>query len=57
MWHSVRDEFRYIYFNHMNLAMKSSMRRTQLPPETLALVASIHEDFSRYSPLPRFRSA
>eukprot|EP00698_Gefionella_okellyi_P023101 TRINITY_DN7780_c0_g1_i1.p1 TRINITY_DN7780_c0_g1~~TRINITY_DN7780_c0_g1_i1.p1 ORF type:complete len:433 (-),score=73.35 TRINITY_DN7780_c0_g1_i1:11-1309(-) len=44
-----KEEFKYIYFNHMNLAMKMSLRKQPgqplLPKDLLQLVTSIHTDF------------
>lgn len=47
--------YRFIYFNHMNLAQKttvhSDMRKTgsnNIPPETLKLLTDISSDMSKY---------
>ena len=49
------QQYRYLYFNHMNLAQKTSVhsRRSSLPivaPEIMRLMGDISADFARYSP-------
>jgi len=41
------DNYRYIYFNHMNFAMKTVLKNkgADLPKETLKLLGEIHTDF------------
>jgi len=41
------ESFKYIYFNSMNLAMKTSLKRgTVLTKETLKCLQQMHADFS-----------
>ena len=47
------QQYRYLYFNHMNLAQKSSVhsRKSSLPcvaPEIMRLMGDISADFARY---------
>lgn len=42
------DEYRYLYFNHMNLALKASLDRSQLPADVSKVLNKMHSDFVRY---------
>lgn len=46
------DQYRYIYFNHMNFAMKTVLKQkgAELPKETLKLLGEIHNDFETQVP-------
>eukprot|EP00026_Physarum_polycephalum_P005608 Phypoly_transcript_05643.p1 GENE.Phypoly_transcript_05643~~Phypoly_transcript_05643.p1 ORF type:complete len:468 (+),score=65.36 Phypoly_transcript_05643:144-1547(+) len=48
------DQYRYIYFNHMNFAMKTVLKQkgAELPKETLRLLAEIHNDFETQRSTP-----
>jgi len=39
------EGFRYLYFNHMNLALKSSIERDSLSPDTIRILNKMHNDF------------
>ena len=41
------DHYRFLYFNHMNLALKTSLnvKSAPLTMETIKLIRSIHHDF------------
>jgi len=41
------DQFRFLYFNHMNLALKTSLsaKSSPLNMDTIRLIRSIHADF------------
>jgi len=43
------DGFRYLYFNHMNLALKTSINKkaTALPKEVMKLLTELHSEFER----------
>jgi len=46
------DPFRFLYFNHMNLALKTALNSKggpQLTMETIKLIRNIHSDFSTTS--------
>jgi len=47
--HGMEEQYRYIYFNHMNLAMKTSLKQrgADLTKETLRLLNEIHTDFEK----------
>lgn len=46
---SASEEYRYLYFNHMNLAMKTSLSEkiSVLPLPTINLLNQMHQDFER----------
>eukprot|EP01130_Rhizamoeba_saxonica_P001631 TRINITY_DN1150_c0_g1_i3.p1 TRINITY_DN1150_c0_g1~~TRINITY_DN1150_c0_g1_i3.p1 ORF type:complete len:437 (+),score=63.14 TRINITY_DN1150_c0_g1_i3:196-1506(+) len=44
---NIDDQFRYIYFNHMNLALKTSVKKLSLPVEVTMVLNQIHSDFER----------
>lgn len=46
---SQRQAFRFLYFNHMNLALKPSLntKNSPLTMEAINLIRNIHNDFSR----------
>jgi len=48
------DQYRYIYFNHMNFAMKTVLKNkgADLPKETLKLLGEIHNDFENQKSMP-----
>lgn len=48
------DQYRYIYFNHMNFAMKTVLKQkgADLPKETLKLLSEIHGDFENQTSTP-----
>jgi len=52
--HGNEDQYRYIYFNHMNLAMKTSLRQkgADLPRETTKMLNEIHSDFEKQPSVP-----
>eukprot|EP00727_Mastigamoeba_balamuthi_P011108 m51a1_g662 hypothetical protein (491) ;mRNA; r:233445-235733 len=40
------EQYRYVYYNHMNLALKTSLlRNTDVSPATMDLIDSMHADF------------
>jgi len=43
------DQYRYIYFNHMNCALKTSLKEKGLaiPRETMKMLNDIHTDFEK----------
>lgn len=43
----VIEEFYYLYFNRMNLALKSTMAREALSVDTMRILNGIHEEFTR----------
>ncbi len=45
--HASDDAFRFLYFNHMNLALKTSLNAKQSPltMESIKLIRNIHADF------------
>lgn len=52
MIYSSDQQYRYLYFNHMNLAQKSSVhsRKSSVPcvaPEIMRLMGDISADFAR----------
>jgi len=44
------DSFRFLYFNHMNLALKTTLnsRNSPLLMEVIKLIRQIHADFKRF---------
>jgi hypothetical protein len=48
------EQYRYIYFNYMNFAMKTVLKQkgAELPKETLKLLAEIHADFESQRTTP-----
>jgi len=46
------DQYRYIYFNHMNLAMKTSLKQrgADLPKESMKMLNEMHSDFEKIPP-------
>jgi len=52
--HGNEDQYRYVYFNHMNLAMKTSLKQkgSDLPRETMKMLNEIHTDFERQPSVP-----
>jgi hypothetical protein len=47
------EEFKYIYFNHMNLALKTSMkRRSALPKEIMQRIGALHGILQRSKEQP-----
>jgi len=46
------DQYRYVYFNHMNLAMKTSLKQrgADLPKETMKMLNEMHADFEKQQP-------
>ena len=51
---STKEEFKYVYFNHMNLAMKTSLKKQAgqsglLTKDLQHLITSIHNDFQGYA--------
>jgi hypothetical protein len=44
------DPYRFLYFNHMNLALKTSLdiKTAPLSMATIRLIRSIHADFAEY---------
>jgi hypothetical protein len=46
--HNSEEPYRYLYFNHMNLALKDSLRSgrgTTISPEVSAILVDMHETF------------
>jgi len=52
--HGSEDQYRYVYFNHMNLAIKTSLKQKggDLPRDTTKMLNEIHADFERQPSLP-----
>jgi len=52
--HGNEDQYRYVYFNHMNLAMKTSLKQkgSDLPRETMKMLNEIHADFEKQPSVP-----
>jgi len=52
--HGNEDQYRYVYFNHMNLAMKTSLKQkgSDLPRETMKMLNEIHADFETQPSVP-----
>jgi len=48
---TIDEGFRYLYFNHMNLALKTSLERDQLPNDIVRVLNKMHADFERNSSL------
>jgi len=46
---SYDDHYRYIYFNHMNLALKTSLKQkgATLSKETMQILLEMHQDFEK----------
>ncbi|XP_046854932.1 vacuolar fusion protein CCZ1 homolog [Xenia sp. Carnegie-2017] len=49
---TVEQEYRYVYFNHMNLAQKTTIHNkkqnsTFVPPEIIKIICNINADFAR----------
>lgn len=45
------ESFRFLYFNHMNLALKASLstKGNPLTTEVIKVLRSIHADFQKYA--------
>jgi len=44
---TIDEGFRYLYFNHMNLALKTSLERDQLSNDIVRVLNKMHADFDR----------
>jgi hypothetical protein len=46
----LEDQYRYIYFNQMNLALKTSLKEkgALISPEIMSMLDDIHLDFEKY---------
>jgi hypothetical protein len=47
--HSFEDQYRYVYFNHMNFALKTSIKEkgAAIPRDTMKMLNDIHADFEK----------
>jgi len=47
--HNFEDQYRYVYFNHMNFALKTSIKEkgTVIPRDTMKMLNDIHTDFEK----------
>jgi len=48
---TIEEGFRYLYFNHMNLALKTTLDRDQLPNDIVRVLNKMHADFERNASL------
>lgn len=53
--HAFEDQYKYLYFNRMNLAMKTSYgRASELEPRIIQILHQMHSDFERFASLVCF---